>query len=124
MWMFLCTLILFFMLVPATLSVILASRSIGLLLWNMVWYLIISWFGQQVFGPRGVWVGGFFAILYVYKMLTRPVPSVQFQMKTFASTNGFKSYRNPTPANPANENVIEAQYTHIEPPKGQFTERT
>lgn len=69
----------------------------------------MSWFGQEVFGPQGVWVGGFFAVAYVYKIMVNPVPSVQFRM------HHFKGVPTPPPSSsPAtNENVIDVEYRHI-----------
>jgi len=115
---FIYSVILGFMFFPAILSVLMASRSLFLLFWNMSWYLLMSWFGEQVFGPSGVWVGGTFAIIYTYKMLTKPVPSVQFQVKHFTSNR--KNTWSPTgttqkkASDITDENVIEAQYSHIE----------
>jgi hypothetical protein len=99
------------MLFPATLSVVLASRGLLALFWNLSWYLVMSWFGQQVFGPAGVWIGGFFALAYVYKAMKSPVPSVQFRVQHFSSTKK----RPVRPERPIDEeNVIDVEYRHID----------
>jgi hypothetical protein len=92
-----------------------------MLAWNMGWYLIMSWIGQQIFGPIGVWIGVWFAILYCFKAITRPVPSVQLKVQHFANAyrprpshgpKGSTFSQKTTPGNATD--VIDVEYKHID----------
>lgn len=112
--------IFFLMIVPALFSLAFASRHWLAIIWNGFWYMVLGEVAIRAFNStNGKYVGLTFLMLYLYRALTRPTPSMRFQfrnLKTYGPTYQRASSR-PKPereAQPLEREVIEAEYRRID----------
>lgn len=115
--------VLFLLMIPAALmSVAFASRHWFAIIWNGFWYLIFNEVAVRAFdSPQAKYIGYVLMFCYLIKALSRPQPSIRFQM------HNLRSYR-PTPRaahtererevreefHPTlGEKVIEAEYRRL-----------
>lgn len=108
MTMFLLSVALFLMFLPALLSVVFARRSLKLVVWNMLWYFLMGSIGAQLFGPWGWMAGGLFAFLFVVRLMNVGADSGQrIQVRRMAVRQRVKF---PSSAQAQGANDIEAEF--------------
>ena len=82
---FLAAVLFFVMLIPAQLSLQMASSNTLAVLWNFAWYMAMGALASFVVGtPLGYWVTIYFGVRYISRLIRNPAqPRSQFNIKTF-----------------------------------------